>query len=553
LILGLDFGTSTTSISELDDLGKPRLLPIGFQGSESIPSLIAHGEKGDIYFGQEARNKFQSDSAISVSKSFKNFISHRPSVLADPDEDQMITLFLRFVFTQVAEQTPYDPLNDSSISLRVSSPAGWNWEQRTRLLKIITDQLGISVSNSEVVDEPSAASINFLSYLANEEQNSRTLVFDMGGGTLDIAVLEVNGTESHPTIKSASSEQIAGNKLDDLLVSKVLTQALERLNSSPAASSENLNELSKELANVLGLDEGSAEDLLRWIGFRVEDLKKSDLAQEQDASILNFLDFLGKKFKNLDYPHVPDFNVVITSAEFEELVYDFLGSTKPLLTRVIQESLYTGKNIQDLQRISWDEAVAGLDYVVLAGGMAHVGSLRNWIDDFLPGKRLDVYVGEPENLVATGLAPRTVIETDFVAVSNFRPNFHLALGDFIFLYAYTPLFNIRPGSDVGLFKKIFPLSDGWSPESDLTEIRKLSLTGKEVPVHEKLFFATGDLAPFKKEGFSVYPDGRLIGMDGVGTPISWNIFSGSKTSNQIQTSRGCDFCGKLNCPGICSN
>ena len=553
MILGLDFGTSTTSISELDSLGEVRLLPIGFEGAESIPSLIARSPSGEIFFGQEARAQFQINPEVVLEKSFKNFISHQPNTERNEVEDQLIEGFLRYVFDSAATKTQYDLFNDKSISLRVSSPAGWNWQQRTRLLRIISDDLGVAVANSEVVDEPSAAGVNFLSYLNSEDRRARTLVFDMGGGTLDIAILETSGESGTPTIKSASSEAIAGNKLDELLTQTFLRIALKHATGAEVHHESNSEDLAERLIREFKVTKGSAEDLIRWVAFRLEDLKKSDLAQEQDASIPAFLMFLKQRFNEIELEDVVDFRVQISSVEFERMVGDFLDETRPLILRVVQDSLFTGKNIHELPRIGWQEAMQSIDHVVLAGGMAHVGALRNWIDDHFPNKRLELYISEPEHLVAAGLAPRSVLEKDFVAESSFRPNFHLALGSFIFLYAYAPLFSIAPGQFDGLSKKVNPIADGWVPESDLTEIRRLTLSGMDIPPIDALFFSTGDPAPFKKDGFTVYPDGRLVGIDGVGKPINWNIFTGSNVSSERPITKGCRLCGRPSCPGICSN
>ena len=553
MILGLDFGTSTTSVSELDALGEVKLLKIGFQGSESIPSLVAESPSGEIFFGQEARAQFQINPEVVLRKSFKNFISQQPDLESSEVEDKLLAAFLRYVFESVAEKTPFDVFEDKSISLRVSCPAGWNWQQRSRLLRIISQDLGVSVANSEVVDEPSAAGVNFLSYLNSHDKKKRTLVFDMGGGTLDIAVLETSGERTPPTIKSASSEAIAGNKLDEVLTQNLLRIAVEKVTGEVFPSGSSSEDLADRLTGKLGLSETNVDDVIRWIAFRLEDLKKSDLAQEQDASIPKFLEFLKQRFTELDTKNSDDFRVVIESDVFEKIVYSFLDETKPLVLRVVQDYLFTGKNIHELPRIGWIEAMDSLDHVVLAGGMAHVGALRNWIDDNFPDKRLDLYISEPEHLVAAGLAPRSVLEKDFVAESKFRPNFHLALGSFIFLYAYTPLFSISPGQFDGLSKKVNPVADGWVPEEDVTEIRRLTLSGDEISSIDRLFFSEGDLAPFKRDGFTVYPDGRLVGMDGVGKQINWNIFTGSNASTDHRILRGCSYCGRASCSGICSN
>jgi molecular chaperone DnaK (HSP70) len=553
LILGLDFGTSTTSVSELDSSGEVTLLKIGFQGAESIPSLVAESPSGEIFFGQDAKAQFQINPDVLLKKSFKNFISHQPDIHSSEVEDKLIAAFLTYVFENVAKKTQFNLFRDKSIQLRVSCPAGWNWQQRSRLLRIISQDLGFSVANSEVVDEPSAAGVNFLSYLYSENARKRTLVFDMGGGTLDIAVLETAGEKIPPTIKSASSEAIAGNKLDEVLTERLLRIAAQKVAGEVYASDFSSEQLAQKLVGSLGLSEKSVDDVIRWIAFRLEDLKKSDLAQEQDAVIPKFLGFLKQRFTNLEFDNSLDFRVELNSDDFEKTVYAFLDETKPLVLRVVQDSLFTGKNIHELPRIGWVEAIESLDHVVLAGGMAHVGALRNWIDDNFPGKRLDLYVLEPEHLVAAGLAPRTVLEKDFVAESKFRPNFHLALGSFIFLYAYTPLFSISPGQFDGLAKKVNPVADGWVPQEDVTEIRRLTLSSEEIPSTDRLFFSEGDLAPFRRDGFTVYPDGRLVGMDGVGKPINWNIFTGSNVERDRSISRGCSSCGRGGCSGSCSN
>jgi hypothetical protein len=98
-----------------------------------------------------------------------------------------------------------------------------------------------------------------------------------------------------------------------------------------------------------------------------------------------------------------------------------------------------------------------------------------------------------------------------------------------------------------------PVADGWVPQEDVTEIRRLTLSSEEIPSTDRLFFSEGDLAPFRRDGFTVYPDGRLVGMDGVGKPINWNIFTGSNVERDRSISRGCSSCGRGGCSGSCSN
>jgi molecular chaperone DnaK (HSP70) len=552
LILGLDFGTSTTSVSELDALGEARLLPIGFQGATSIPSLIGESPSGEIFFGYQAKIEYQTTRGVVLHTSFKNFISHSPNAESDQKEDGILAGFLAFVFRQVLEKSSYDVFEDSTIQVRVSCPAGWNWQQRSRLLRILKDELGISISNSEAVDEPSAAGINYLDFLVQQEGTDRVLVFDMGGGTLDIAIMELSADRKTPNVLAASSQPIAGNKLDEELTSHFLKSAINALGSSNPDDSRTIEDLAQDLAKLLGLPSSDASDLVRWVSFRVEDIKKSDLAKDLDASIPNFLEFIRLRFPTIKTSGNSDFTLGMGSNVFEEMVYKFLDSTVPLLRKVIQDSLFKGKNPHDLGEIK-DIAFDTIDSVVLAGGMAHVAALRNWIDELFPGKMLDVYVAEPENLVAAGLAPRDVLETKFVATSNFRPNFHLAIDSTIFFFAYTPLFNISPGSYDGLYLRLNPLASGWRPITSFTEIKKINLLGEHIPSRDQLLFHSGNMAAFERDGLTLFPDGRLVGMDGAGNQITWNIFEGRNLVEKPPISYGCNMCTNPRCIGLCSN
>jgi molecular chaperone DnaK (HSP70) len=553
LILGLDFGTSTTSVSELDALGEVRLLPIGYQGATSIPSLIAESPSGEVFFGYEAKLEFEKEPSISVQTSFKNFISHRPETEGDPNEDKLLAGFLAFVFKQVLEQSSYNVFEDESIQVRVSCPAGWNWQQRSRLLRILKNELGISISNSEVVDEPSAAGINYLDYLVQQEGEPRILVFDMGGGTLDIAVMELSEDGVTPKVLAASSEPIAGNKLDEELTKHFLLGAIEQLDSRNPSRSGNSLALAEELAGLLGLDRTDSKNLVSWVAFRVEDIKKSDLAKGFDASIPDFLAFLKLKFPAIKIERSGDFTLELTSNLFEELLENFLEPTKSLLIRVIQESQFDGKNYDNLGKEIRDRAFEMIDAVVLAGGMAHVSALRNWIDGIFNNKTLDAYVAEPEDLVAAGLAPRDVLETKFTATSNFRPNFHLVIDSTIFFYAYTPIFDISPGNYDGLYLRLNPVVKGWRPVTSFTEIKRINLLGEHIPSDDQLLFHSGNILAFERDGLTLFPDGRLVGMDGAGNQINWDIFHGRNLVEKPPISYGCNMCTNPRCPGWCSN
>lgn len=532
MILGLDFGTSTTGVSELDTLGRKSLLSIGFQGSDLIPSLIAETNSGEWLFGQEALIEYQSNPGSRLIRNCKNFIGDSPTVSSNDSEDALIAKFLTFVLNQVKLKYKYDAIRDTQIKLRVSCPASWNWQQRSRLLNILVNKIGVQVSNSEIVDEPSAAGVNFANFLSQQNEGHRALVFDMGGGTLDIAVLTVVKNESELTILSARSDPIAGNKLDDLITQKFMDSALQVFHPQQYLALQDLRTSAERLAASLSLNPEDVEGLIDWVRFRAEDLKKSDLAQNQDASIPLFLEFLKSRFTEINLVGQNDFDLEISAELFQEMVYEFLNSTISLINVTIQKSLYTGSNIDEIGS-SWAQSTQTIDSVILAGGMANIAAIRNWIEDEFPGKLVEAYFGEPQNLVATGLAPSNLYQEDFPANSRFRPNFHLASGEEIFLYAYTPLFDINPGSREGLFLQVIAKGEGYITKLNLL-LQPLQQFGSSIH--------SGTRA------VSIYPDGRMFHLGEV-----WDIFTGKNLTEKPTVSKGCSKCGRLQCPGICSN
>lgn len=554
MILGLDFGTSTTSVSVLDVTGEQSLLKIGFEGHTSIPSVFGVDSKGIIRFGQEAINLYSAGEIERLEKGLKNSITDNPETLEIDTGDNSLELFLRFVTDRVLEVSGLDLINDMDIEVRVSSPAGWDWQQRTRLLGILSQKVGIRVSGQAVLDEPSAAALT-ATHMFRDGNPHKVLIFDMGGGTLDIAIMQVDSEKSVPTILAADSKPIAGNKLDYLLTGSVLTKALRELgaNLDGVDQSDNL-EMGSSLMNALGLD-APLEQFLVYIEMRIESLKRSDLAQDQDAYIRDFLAFVKARFDKLTLPDA-DFDLLVSADEFRDLIVDFLEPTESWLTLLVQKATFTGKNLEEISRIDLDGASQLVTDVVVVGGMAHVYAIRDWLDSIFPRKLISLVGIEPEDLVAIGLAPRSVTEINFMARSNFRSNFNLFLGHNLVLRAYTPLFNIQRGSFDGLFYKHIPSRAQWHEVEMPTKFERRSLLGQIISEIPDVVFHPGDMSKLFQDGFTIYPSGKLVCPDGDGCNCQAFIFEENYEESNVESAPGdrtCPACGKRACSGTCQN
>ena len=554
MILGLDFGTSTTSVSVLDVTGAKTLLKIGFEGNTSIPSVIGIDKQGLTHFGQEAINLYAVAEIDQLEKSLKNTITDNPETLEIRAGDKSLELFLRFVIERVLEVSGLDLINDPSLEVRVSSPAGWDWQQRSRLLGILSQRIGMQVAGQAIVDEPSAAALS-ATHIFRDGNAHNVLIFDMGGGTLDIAIMRINPNDTVPTILAADSKPIAGNVLDYRLTGQVLAKALREIGVDLDGVDKGNNlEMAALLVEAIGLD-APLNQFLAYLEMRVESLKRSDLAQDQDAYIRDFLAFIRSRFDKLS-SNRQDFDIIISSDEFQEMIRQFLDPTKAWITKLVQDSSFDGKNLHDLHKITKELAPEQITDVVVVGGMAHVYAIRDWLDTLFPRKLLPSFGIEPEDLVAIGLAPSSVTKTQFEARSNFRSNFNLFLGDNLVLRAYTPLFNIQQGSFDGLFYKNVPSRDQWHAIDTPTKFERKSLLGHKISEVEGSVFHPGDLFKLFNDGFVIYPSGKLVCPDGDGCICEAYIFeeSAQEVERDSQPAhRACTSCGRQSCPGICQN
>jgi molecular chaperone DnaK (HSP70) len=217
--VGLDFGTSTSLVAERDGEGAPEVLPLG-RRTKYLPSLV--GLRGtSMVVGEDAETMPDE----RVIRSVKRFITqNRDTIeLATPDGPQALRVddVVTGVLTELGKRADANgmPLVDEPL-VRIGCPAAWTGAQRARLLSL-AERAGLPVSHASLVDEPVGAGIAWLTYryLAHREAvEGRLLVFDMGGGTLDIAVLDVRGgADPEITVLASVGVPEAGDDLDQEL------------------------------------------------------------------------------------------------------------------------------------------------------------------------------------------------------------------------------------------------------------------------------------------------------------------------------------------------
>src|SRR5690242_7122132 len=212
--VGVDFGTATTLVARGTGPGASMVVPLGLS-TPWLPS-VARLDGADVVVGEDA----EAASPEQVIRSVKRAITQRRDTVVvggadDVEADRVITAVLRAVVGRSAQAGLM--LNRRGAQVRLGCPAMWDGGQRRRLLAL-ADAAGLPVTDSSLVDEPVAAGLAWLShrYLGyGERPTGRLLVVDMGGGTLDIAVLTVHGGPlPEVTVEASLGLATAGDMLD---------------------------------------------------------------------------------------------------------------------------------------------------------------------------------------------------------------------------------------------------------------------------------------------------------------------------------------------------
>lgn len=234
-VVAIDFGTSTTLVAVRPANGIPEVIPIGNQsGVTLMPSVI------DI---DDLSNVGESVPEHRRHRSVKSDLTRAEAQNTSDSESKLAELRVRAIIKEAIERAQEkvpDLLEDAEVF--VGCPALWAGQNRKRLATIV-HELGLAVDYANILDEPVAAGISWIrdQWLEGGARPvGNVLVFDPGGGTLDIAYLRVteNKNAALPDISIYYADSIAksGDYADSLLLDRVCdeTPSLRDLKNEPA-------------------------------------------------------------------------------------------------------------------------------------------------------------------------------------------------------------------------------------------------------------------------------------------------------------------------------
>lgn len=226
MFLGIDFGTSFSQVSTMY-LGQPLLLLN--PGEYGIPSEFYYDRDCGILIGQDALDAGQGEAAANLVTEVKMAILSGKSFVLDGKtfsakdiiKEIYKTLILKAV--QVAKKRS---INTNIEGIVISVPAKFGMQERGLIAEAARECLGTTkVPIRAIIKEPVAAAISY--YNTELEDNKYILVYDLGGGTCDVALVRSDSSSvEHYTVVDSDMVRLGGRNWDEELV-KYITQIIE--------------------------------------------------------------------------------------------------------------------------------------------------------------------------------------------------------------------------------------------------------------------------------------------------------------------------------------
>jgi molecular chaperone DnaK len=346
--VGIDLGTTNSVVTVLEG-GEPTVIA-NSEGSRTTPSVVAFAKNGEVLVGQSAKNQ----AVTNVDRTIRSVKRHMGTDWKTNEIDgkkytpQEISARILQKLKRDAETYLGEPVTDAVITV----PAYFEDAQR-QATKEAGEIAGLNVLR--IVNEPTAAALAY--GLDKGETEQTILVFDLGGGTFDVSLLEI-GDGVIEVKATAGDNHLGGDDWDE----RIVTHLVKTFNAS------NGIDLSKDKLAMQRLRE-SAEKA------------KIELSGAQSTNInLPYITAGAEGPLHLD--------VTITRAEFQRMTQDLLDRTKAPFNQAIRDA-----------GISVDQ----IDHVVLVGGSTRMPAVSDTVRELTGGKEPNKGVN-PDEVVAIGAA-----------------------------------------------------------------------------------------------------------------------------------------------------
>ena len=343
--IGIDLGTTNSVVAVMEG-GKPTVIA-NAEGTRTTPSIVGFTKTGERLVGQLAKRQaiLNPDKTIAsikrhMGEDYKKNIDGK-----DYTPQEISAMILRKLADDASTY-----LGEKVTSAVITVPAYFNDAQR-QATKDAGKIAGLDVLR--IVNEPTAAA---LAYGLEKENAEKVLVFDLGGGTFDVSILEI-GDGVHEVLSTSGDTHLGGDDFDEKIMKWIC----------------------EEFKKQEGIDLSNDKQAMQRIKEAAEKAK-CELSSVFETTInLPFITADANGPKHLD--------LTLTRAKFEELSYDLLERCKKPVEQAIKDAGISKSDINE---------------VVLVGGSSRIPAVQQLVKDYT-GKDPNQSVN-PDEVVAVGAA-----------------------------------------------------------------------------------------------------------------------------------------------------
>ena len=351
-IIGIDLGTTTSEIAFMEN-DQPKIITDCF-GNRIVPSVVGKKEDGTVVVGQVAYNQLISSPDRTMAE-VKRLMGS--DTMISLDDEKYLPHELSSLILKELKKYAEDYLGEEVVEAVITVPANFNNSQR-KVTKMAGEMAGLKVER--IINDPTAAAMAY--GLNNYDKEEKILVYDLGGGTFDVSILEM--FEGILDVKSSRGNDRLGGKDFDSRIEKYIEKEFEK------TYNQNLYK---------GLDVKNKLSIKLRVKEAAINAKKELSTQLSTTINIPFITIIDNKPVSI--------GMELTRDKFNQLTKDLVIST----TEKIDEALKAAKLKEK-----------DIDRVLLIGGSSRIPAVKELVEKKFKGK---IITGiNPDEAVAMGAA-----------------------------------------------------------------------------------------------------------------------------------------------------
>ena len=305
MIIGIDLGTTFSAAAYMDESGVPQMIHLS-SGDRLLPSVVMEDEDGTIVVGEDAKENLvlMADSIVSTVKDHMGTDRKMKLSSGNTYTPEQISAFILKKMQKEASEYLGQPITEVVVTV----PAYFNDAQR-QATKDAGRIAGLHVI--EMPNEPTAAAL-YYAYTGRMEKG-RVLVYDLGGGTFDASIVEIDGRKAN-VVATGGIRKLGGHFFDQLILNYVADYLLDTYD--------------------LDLYDDEYMDELQELTLKAENCKIQLSGRNSAAIVVR----VGKVRERIE----------ITREQFEKMIHSFYSRTESTVRMVLMDAGMTWKDIDKL-------------------------------------------------------------------------------------------------------------------------------------------------------------------------------------------------------------